>query len=306
MNNIQHIYFCADKKYLPCTSATMASVLANSNAGTSIIFHIISDDINEEDINTLQKLKQIKSCEIILHTISPDDFEQYKEMDFGYMSLSSLYRFKILDFAPSDTDKILYLDGDMIVTEALDELFSTDLQNFYAGAVEEKGAFQAKNLQLKSQQYFNAGMLLINLKELKNYDLLQKAAKYYSKNKDKIVSHDQDILNGLWDTKIKFLEQKYNVPSFVKNFRNPTIIHYTGFVKKPWRIYCRHPQKNEWLKYSQLTPYRKTKKQLKLFKFKRFLSKIFYFAKDPTHQRYYILNIIGMNFGIGKKDNKLK
>lgn len=306
MSSIQHIYFCADKKYLPCTATTMASILANAKSTSSIIFHIISDDISAEDIDILKGLSKIKPCKIILHTISSSDFEQYKNMDFGYMSIGSLYRFKIIDYAPSDTDKILYLDGDMIVTESLDELFATDLQNYIAGAVEEKGAFQAQNLQLKSKQYFNAGMLLINLNELRNYDLLQRAAEYYTENKDKIVSHDQDILNGLWDTKIKFLDQKYNVPSFVKKFKNPSIIHYTGFVKKPWHAYCRHPQKNEWLKYSQMTPYKKTAMQLLSFKFKRFLSKIFYFAKDPTHQRYYILNILGMNFGIGKKDNKLK
>ena len=303
-DNIQHIYFCADRKYLPCTSATMASILANASSESKQIFHIISDDITKEDVAKLQGLNSIKPCEIKAHLIKQDDFEQYKDMDFGYFNISTLYRFKITDFQPQDCDKVLYLDGDMIITGPLDELFTLDLADYYAGVVEEKGAIQAQNLKLKSGKYFNAGMLIMNLNMLKNHNLLQEALQYYSQNHERILFHDQDILNGLWDSKVKFLEQKFNVPSFVKKFKNPLIIHYTGFVKKPWHTYCRHPLKNEWLKYAQLSPYKKTPLELLCFKAKRLLSKLFYFSKDPTHKKYYILSIFGMNFGIGQKDNK--
>lgn len=282
----------------------MASILANALAQSQIVFHVISDDITDADVQKLSQLNSIKPCQVIPHLISKTDFAQYKDMDFGYMSISTFYRFKIMEYVAENVEKVLYLDGDMIVTEPLDELFATDLTGFYAGVVEEKGAFQAQNLQLKSGHYFNAGMILFNVAELKGHDLLKDALEYYIKNKERIVQHDQDILNGIWDEKVKFLEQKFNVPSFVKKFPNPTIIHYTGFVKKPWHAYCRHPLKNEWLKYAQMSPYRKSPKQLFIFKLKRLLTHIFYFAKDPTHKKYYILSIFGMNFGIGKKDNK--
>lgn len=304
MSDTQHIYFCADRKYLPCTSATMASVLANAHPQTNIVFHLISDDITDDDVQKLSALSRIKPCKIVPHLISQADFAQYKDMDFGYMSLSTLYRFKIMEYVPQGVEKVLYLDGDMIVTEPLDELFATDLTGYFAGVVEEKGAFQTANLRLKSGQYFNAGMILFNVEVLKKHNLLEEALIYYRQNKERIVSHDQDILNGLWDQKVKFLDQKFNVPSFVKKFKNPVVIHYTGFVKKPWHAYCRHPQKNEWLKYAQMSPYKKSPMALLLFKFKRLLTKIFYFTKDPTHKRYYILSILSTNFGLGKKDQK--
>lgn len=305
MTSPQHIYFCADRKYLPCTAATMASILANATPDSKQVFHLISDDITPEDINTLRQLESIKHCQLLLHTISAADFSQYK-MDFGYLSMGALYRLKLLDFIPEDSDKALYLDGDMTVTGPLDELFAEDLGCCFAGVVEEKGAFQTQNLGLKSGRYFNSGMILFNLPALKDYDLVQKGFAYYKQNQAKIISHDQDILNGIWDGKVKFIEQKYNVPSFVKHFKNPLIIHYTGFVKKPWHAYCRHPLKNEWLKYAQMTPYKRSPARLLLFKLRRFASKIFYFCKDPTHKRYYILCLFGMNFGLGKKDNKRK
>ena len=306
MSDIQHIYFCADRKYLPCTAATMASILANADIQTQVVFHVISDDITDDDVQKLAELQSIKPCKIMPHLISKDDFAQYNDMDFGYISLGALYRFKIMEYVPENVEKVLYLDGDMIVTEPLNELFATDLQGFYAGVVEEKGAFQAKNLKLKSGRYFNSGMILFNVSALKEHDLLTEALTYYQQNKERIVQHDQDILNGMWDEKVKFLDQKFNVPSFVKKFQNPTVIHYTGFVKKPWHVYCRHPLKNEWLKYAQMSPYKKSPQQLFMFKLKRLLTHIFYFSKDPTHKKYYILSILSMNFGLGKKDNKFK
>ena len=168
MNNIshQHIYFCADHNYLPFTATTMASVLANATTETKQIFHLISDDITENDIEKLKELNSIKKCEIILHRINKDEFKQYNDMNFGYLSIGSLYRFKITDFLPNDADKVLYLDGEMIVTSPLDELFATDLTSYCAGVVEEKGALQTQNLRLKGGKYFNSGMILFNIKEL--------------------------------------------------------------------------------------------------------------------------------------------
>lgn len=303
-SDVQHIYFCADRKYLFCTSAVMASILANSLPHSRQVFHIISDDIITADLAKLKELNNIKSCDIVLHAIKKEDFADYAGMDFGYISLGCFFRLKILDFAPEGVNKVLYLDGDMIVTAPLDELFDTDLEGYYAGVVEEKSAIQVQNLRLKSGRYFNSGMILFNLPALKGHNLPVEAAKWFKYNHEWMIMRDQDILNGIWDGKVKFVEQKFNVPSFVKDFANPVIIHYTGFVKKPWHFYCRHSLKNEWLKYAQLTAYRKSPFQLFLFKTVRFLSKIFYFAKDPTHKNYYILCVLGMNFGLGKKDNK--
>jgi lipopolysaccharide biosynthesis glycosyltransferase len=300
----QHIFFCADRKYLPFTAVTMTSVLANATPDSRQVFHLISADINEEDIAVLRTLNSLKECAVELHTIRAEDFSAWQKMDFGYISLGCLYRFKILDFVPQGVEKVLYLDGDMIVTGPLDDLFAENLDGYAAGAVEEKGAFQTQNLHLKGGRYFNSGMLLLNVKALAQHDILAEALAYYRENHEHIVSHDQDILNGMWDEKVKFLAQKYNVPSFVKHFANPLVIHYTGFVKKPWHAYCRHPQKNVWLKYAQMSPYKKSVWQLGFFLLKRLLTEIFYFAKEPTHRRYYVVSILSMNFGIGKKDDK--
>ncbi len=248
-------------------------------------------------------LKKIKDCSIEFISIDKSIFKDFK-MDMGYLSLATFYRFLIPSISPKGIDRALYLDGDMIITQPLDDLFSTDFQGKKAAVVEEKNALQAKNLKLKSKKYFNAGMMLLNLKEINKDTLLKDAFDYYNKHQAIIVSHDQDILNGMWDGCLKFIDQKYNVPTFVKNFKNPVIIHYTGFMKKPWAYFAKHPHNNEWIKYNQMTPYKKTSFELFIFRLKRLCSKAFLFIKDPTHKKYYVIHFLGIKFGLGTKDNK--
>ncbi len=301
MKQTQHIYFCTDDKYVPYTAVTMASILDNATPQTAICFYLIGNDIRSQTKEKINELKKIHPVQIKYITVDENKFQDFS-MSMGYLSQAAFYRFLIPSLAPSNVDKVLYLDGDMIVTGALDDLFAQNLEGYKVGAVEEKNAIQAKNLNLKSGRYFNSGMLLLNLKEIDKQHFLTDAAAYFQKHRSKIISHDQDILNGLWDGKVKFLEQKYNVPSFVKTEPKPLIIHYTGFMKKPWLSFSRHPQKKKWLKYLQMTAFKKNALEMFLFKIKEILSRLFLFKKDPTHTNYYIVHFFGIRFGIGKKN----
>ena len=85
---------------------------------------------------------------------------------------------------------------------------------------------------------------------------------------DRIVYHDQDVLNyTLRDCKIE-LPIKYNLQSgflwIDKNYdrkyhqevmgtiNNPAILHFTG-AKKPWHQSCRHPYRSSFFKYQAQT-----------------------------------------------------
>ena len=302
---MQHIYFCADNKYIPFTAVTMASILLNAKKDEEIFFHIIGNDILDVEKNKVNQLKNIKSCEIDFISVDDSIFtDLMSKMNMGYLSVAAFYRFLIPSLASKNIDKVLYLDGDMVITGPLNELFDVDLDGYMAGVVEEKGAFQVGNLSLKGKKYFNSGMMLLNLKEINADDFLSDAFTYYEKNCTQITCHDQDILNGLMDEKAKFLTQKYNVPSFVKCEKDPLIIHYTGFMKKPWLCFSRHPLKKQWHKYAQLTAYKKCPLELLCFNLKSFLSKIFLLVKDPTHKKYYVMHLLGLKFGLGTKDDK--
>jgi lipopolysaccharide biosynthesis glycosyltransferase len=149
-------------------------------------------------------------------------------------------------------------------------------------------------------------MLLMNIDEIKKTSLLEDAFDYFANNYHKFVCRDQDILNGIWDGKVVFVSEKFNTVAFNKDFMNPLIYHFTGFTKKPWKYFAKDRFREEWIGYLQEGPYRKTFSEYFLFRLKGALSKVVFFIKDPTHKKYYIMQLFGIKFGLGKKDDKRK
>ena len=303
----QHIYFCSDVNYLKFSTVTMASILFNAKKNTEIVFNIMSSDFTSEIKNKITELKNIKDCEINFIDVDEEKFNKFKnKIDMGYLPITCFYRLLIPEYATQDIEKALYLDGDIIVREDLTELFNTDLTGFNAGVVEEKDAIQIKNLNLKHDRYFNSGMLLLNLTELKKSNLADISLEYFMNNYKNFVCRDQDVLNGIWDGKTKFLSNRYNAVSFDKTVKKPIIIHFTGYTKKPWKPFCNHKLKHEWLQYNQMTSFKKSLSELIVFKLTSFKEKTFSIRKDPTHKNYYSIRFLGVKFGVGTKDDKRK
>ena len=122
--------------------------------------------------------------------------------------------------------------------------------------------------------YFNAGVLLINLKYWREKCMAKVFADFMKNHADKIRFHDQDVLNYLFrETKLT-LPLKYNAQNafFYKHehpgidsrkyeeqlkevLSSPVIIHFV-MHHKPWIIGCQHPYTKEWEHYRDMTPWR--------------------------------------------------
>ena len=134
-------------------------------------------------------------------------------------------------------DKIIYLDIDMMIANDLSELYDIDISDYEYAAVKEK-----YGCWLIRPDYINAGMLLLNMKKIKETGLLEKARNKI-KNK-KMLFADQDAV--FWSTtKKKIIPRKFNEQSkfnrkdtvvchFCKRLMFRPFIHTTNF--KQWDI----------------------------------------------------------------------
>ena len=139
-------------------------------------------------------------------------FEDNKS--WTYMAKVRLMLYELFDF-----DQIIYVDYDVICRKSLDELWSLDLDDHDVGMVEE----------MDKPGYFNSGVLLINLKRLRQG------------NGDKLMEHcndkhqfpDQDLINEYWD--IKPIDGKFNTGRCTNKgtFESAVIYHYMA-SPKPW------------------------------------------------------------------------
>lgn len=268
--NLVPIAMATDDNYTYPTAVTMASILENKSKNTKIDFNImISGKFKEENRLRLKKFETIyKNCSVNLIDMQNAFGNAY--VSRSRLSTAAYYRLNLPSLLPS-CDKIIYLDGDIIVTKDLLQMYNIDLENNYLGGVidvslrrsfESSPKFSqshAKKLGIPDVNgYINSGVLTLNLKKMREDNLESTFGAYLIKN-PKLRYNDQDVLNATCYGKIKLLPKEYNV--FCRNYitdpskatkyscDNPTVIHYVG-DNKPWKNGdC--AARSTWEKYSK-------------------------------------------------------
>jgi lipopolysaccharide biosynthesis glycosyltransferase len=135
------------------------------------------------------------------------------EREFGhcpnegaYCSPYTLLRL-LADLVPGMPDKLLYLDVDILFNRDIRLLYDTDVSGVeYAAARDHYGKY------LLRPDYINAGVLLLNLKKMKETGLLEKARGLIQTKK--LLFADQSAIFRS-TTKKKLLPQRYNDQKFL-------------------------------------------------------------------------------------------
>ena len=173
--------------------------------------------ITDEQIEFLNKVVKSKKTE---NNVKKIDVTDLYEKEFGHGKNENAYctPYTLLrlmaDLIPDIPDKILYLDIDMMAAKDISELYNTDITDYEYAAVREK--YGSKIIR---PDYINAGMLLLNMKKIKETGLLEKARNLIKKRK--LPFADQDAI--FWSTSKKLLlPRKYNEQS--KFNREDTVI----------------------------------------------------------------------------------
>lgn len=176
--------------------------------------------INDEQIEFLDTVIKTKNPK---NSVIKIDVTDLYEKEFGkcknenaYCTPYTLLRL-LADLVPEIPDKILYLDIDMMAGDDISKLYNTDITDYEYAAVKEKyGSI------FIWPDYINAGMLLLNMQQIKQTGLLEKARDLI-KNK-KMLFADQDAIYRA-TTKKKLLPRIYNEQSKF-NKKDTVICHF--------------------------------------------------------------------------------
>jgi lipopolysaccharide biosynthesis glycosyltransferase len=143
--------------------------------------------------------------------------------------------------------RILYLDADILVLGDLRPLWSTDLHGAILGAVPDRWAERIKLREpgLESvplvREYFNAGVLLVDLNRWRDEQVSEKALKYLARHPQSPFS-DQDALNAVCDGYWARLNPRWNSQNHgtknrlqeMSSEQRPIIVHFSSSAK-PWK-----------------------------------------------------------------------
>jgi lipopolysaccharide biosynthesis glycosyltransferase len=185
--------------------------------------------------------------------------EDHRVLEFKpllQITRATYLRLMMLEVLSPTIKRVLYLDVDLIVNGDLRPLWNTDLGNKVCGAVVDPGVngdeFAAKWSLSRPGQYFNAGMMLIDLDRLRSKPFLQQAIAILEDPTKPCEYADQDALNiALWNQWLpvdpgwnfqrKFLYDHCAAWKALNPMRRePVIIHYTERYK-PWHSSEWHP-----------------------------------------------------------------
>lgn len=194
-----------------------------------------------------------------------------------WLSYATYYRLLIPQILPKDIHKVLYLDSDIIVRHSLLPLWETDIDGYALAAVIDHndadiGTFNRLRYS-PNLGYFNAGVLLLNLKYWRDNDIHDEILSYINNHLKDICFCDQDILNYVLRERKRSLPIKYNFQAVFlyslnkcgydywkyekeiqKARKDPVILHYT--FKKPWEEECDHPYRSSFWRYQNETKWK--------------------------------------------------
>ena len=182
-------------------ATTLRSIVDANTSGQPIEFHLLVDGISEGTRSKIFDSLPKGSASIRWVDVDLEEFHGFSTL--SYISKVTYARLLIPDIFPETVSRILYLDCDILVLNDLQELCEADLEGNVVGAVVDGLDTNLKNNTVPTavprvRDYFNCGVLLIDLDKWRANHISSRALEYLNLNPESPFS-DQDALNVACD-----------------------------------------------------------------------------------------------------------
>jgi len=239
------IFFTVDNGYIPFLATTLQSLTDNSSKDYYYIIRILYSDINEKN---KQLIKKYESDNVEIEFVDLNEYVEYIEDKLytrDYYSKTTYFRLFIPELYP-DLNKALYIDSDTIVLGNIADLYNIDIGDNLLGAVADNSVqivpefkdYVEKVIGVASyKNYFNAGVLVMNLEELRKFKFQEKFMYLLETIKFK-VAQDQDYLNRICKGRVKIIDYIWNRMPFENSDvedNDIKLLHF-NLLFKPWHF----------------------------------------------------------------------
>lgn len=139
-----------------------------------------------------------------------------------------------------DVGRCLYIDADTTIAGSLDDLFYCDMGECPVAATKDIGNLDLMKKESAlhgielGQDYFNAGMMLIDVQQWRAENIADKAIDYANRYPERMVFWDQSTLNKILYLRNKLIDPIWNFFKW-SDARElsgpPRIVHYTTLPK---------------------------------------------------------------------------
>ncbi len=324
---ILNVLYQTDDNYAAIAGVSMTSLFETNKHLDEINIYMLNNNISKENIDKYEKLCQKYNRNLKIIDIN-DCLERIKGYGVGtFRDVYTVYlTMFIMDELKLNTDRILKLDADTIVTDSLEELCDFDFKGNYIAATYDCtiNAYKTMLGLTLDDRYYNAGIILFNQKAWIDNNCQQQLVDHLREGRNKYWLCEQDLMNVVFKNHISYLPIRYNLnsgfyifgaeysyklykldkfsysdPVEVKEaMQNPAIHHLMGAMTgRPWEAKNTHPLNDKfkeilrdspWNDYEPVIPHRSV-----VFKIQKLLYKVLQdWAYLIVHQKmnYKFLN----------------
>ena len=284
LNDVVIVFACSEN-FVPYLSVAIQSIVDNANKDRRYDIIVLTRDLSPTSMVTLTR--QTKGANVGIGFLDVDAaLGDIKLPHHGHFRPETYYRLLAPQLLPN-VDKAIYLDSDLIVDSDIAELYDYDVQGFKLGATRDAdtlgqidgydatvGPYLRDELGMDDpHDYFQAGVLLMNLAELRRTITAQEFLAISTERMWRWL--DQDVLNKVVNGKYVRIPMKWNylmdwqhlrrthivsnaAPDVREEYdearRDAKIVHFAGPDNRPW-LYPDADGADLFWRYAQRSPY---------------------------------------------------
>lgn len=272
MKKKMNIAVATNQKFMRYLYVMLVSLLEN-NKSRNIGIYLMTMDLTDGQKNEIRELVESYGQELYFLRLETEMFPENLPVSEKF-TLEAYFRLALPELLPEELDRVLYLDADIIVNQSVEELYDTDFEGNTFCACRDVATVTITHIQesplfeeLKGRSdfiYFNSGVLLMNLKRLRENTNLRIFVEQAMQLREHLRFFDQDLLNYMFAGDVRYVdEEKYNL--FARTAYNAgytyeqvkeqtVLLHYAG--PKPWsHEEVRYTLEHFWWEYAKMTPY---------------------------------------------------
>jgi lipopolysaccharide biosynthesis glycosyltransferase len=269
-NGIRNILIALNDAYVKYYKVMLYSLFFNNKSDIRV-FCYHTEALNEDSVEELKRHVEKLGGRWYSNSIPADYLEGISGVN--KWPCEALVRLFVFNLLPEDVERILYLDGDTIVNGNMDSLYTIHFREALFAAAEDR-AISHKNFAVyravglaEEETYYNAGVLLVNVSELRKRCDAAALIQFIRENANSYSFFDQDILNAYFKGTILEIDgfryncmvNTYHYTQEKKILDNAVVLHFAG-GERPWNAtYRKHYSASVngeiWWKYARQCGY---------------------------------------------------
>lgn len=225
-------------------AVVLQSALLNVSPGRELHVHLIDCGLGDKNLAKLEKSLRRAGKPFRL-TVAVPTMDQLSGVRVDEVGLFTYARLLSAELFPN-LERAVYLDTDIVVNLDLAEFHDLDLEGFPIAAVRDRFTpVVSHELSIldwdergmaADDEYFNAGVLVIDFKKWREENLGAETMRFARENPELCVRWDQTALNVLLYRRWKRCEVKWNYMVYSnieeESFRERANFHITGRPKQ--------------------------------------------------------------------------